>query len=467
MFKNYLLYYLTAFTTFISLTSCNKVFENEGFTAYFGGEILNPQDSIIIFLKDGKVIDTITLDKNNRFLHKFDSLTPGLYTFQHTPEYQYIYFDKNDSLMIRLNTNDFDNSLSFCGRGDEKNNYLINQFLLNENERNDLYELLDQDFITFSKNIDANYNKRKADYLKRRAEIGWSENFDKVAKAGIDLNYYFKKELYPFVHQYKTGESVHEMLPKDYYDFRKSIDFKNVELANFSPFIKYVTSMLNNLAFTKNNYKLDETSLDSNIYKLNVTDSLIKNKTIKNVILNNIAYMYLLQDQNMCSNTKFFEKYLELSTDVEQQNEVRSIYNAVQNLNVGKKLPEISLVDKNFNSITTENLSKGKETVIFFWSTEALSHFNFVHKKVESYRKLFPNVQFIGVNINDTNENWVATLNQNKTLGITELKSTNFAQVKEKWVITKIHRTIILNPDGSIKNAFANLLDVDFGKELK
>ncbi|GAW90036.1 hypothetical protein FPS14_contig00038-0012 [Flavobacterium psychrophilum] len=43
-----------------------------------------------------------------------------MYTFKHEPEYQQIYFEKNDSLMVRLNTNEFDNSLTFCGRGDEK-----------------------------------------------------------------------------------------------------------------------------------------------------------------------------------------------------------------------------------------------------------------------------------------------------------------------------------------------------------
>ena len=71
-------------------------------------------------MKGEKVIDTFFLDKTIVFFHKFDLLTPGLYSFKHDPEYQYIYFDKNDSLMLRLNTLDFDNSLMFCGRGDEK-----------------------------------------------------------------------------------------------------------------------------------------------------------------------------------------------------------------------------------------------------------------------------------------------------------------------------------------------------------
>jgi len=129
MLKKYLVYILPL--SFIVLTSCEKSFEQDNFEAYFGGEIINPQNNFVLFLKNDKVVDTIFLDKNNRFLHKFDSLAPGLYTFKHLPEYQYIYFDKNDSLMIRLNSLDFDNSLAFCGRGEEKNNFLIDSYLKN------------------------------------------------------------------------------------------------------------------------------------------------------------------------------------------------------------------------------------------------------------------------------------------------------------------------------------------------
>ena len=113
MIKNYIKYFLPlSIILFSTLTSCKKVFEEDNYIAYFGGEILNPQDKFILFMKDNEVIDTIFLDKNNRFMHKFDSLAPGLYTFKHNPEYQYIYFDKNDSLMVRVNTFDFDKALS-------------------------------------------------------------------------------------------------------------------------------------------------------------------------------------------------------------------------------------------------------------------------------------------------------------------------------------------------------------------
>ena len=194
MLKKYLLYLLPL--SFITISSCEKSFKKDNFEAYFGGEIINPQNNFVLFLKNDKVIDTIFLDKNNRFLHKFDSLAPGLYTFKHLPEYQYVYFDKNDSLMIRLNSLDFDNSLAFCGRGEEKNNFLIDLYIKNEQDKTTLYEVLDRDIQSFTKNIDSVYNVRKIHYLKRKSEINWSDSFDKIAQGGLDFHHYYKKELY-------------------------------------------------------------------------------------------------------------------------------------------------------------------------------------------------------------------------------------------------------------------------------
>lgn len=468
MLKNYLQPQINIiFFCVLFLFSCQKSFDDSNYIAYFGGEIINPQSNEILFMKDGKVIDTIFLDKKNRFLHKFDSLAPGLYTFQHAPEYQYIYFDKNDSLMIRLNSLDFDNSLAFCGRGDQKNNFLIDQFLKNQSDFSSLYVLLEKDYKQYNKSIDSIYNIRQSEYLKRKTEIKWSDNFDVFAKASVDFNYYHKKELYPVVHHFKTNNKVYDSLPSNYYDFRKNINFNNNEFANFSPFIKYITSMLNNISYVRNKHNFDELSLENNIYKLNATDSIISNQHIKNMVLNNIAFMYLLEDQNMYNNKKFIDRYLELSTDKEQQLAVKNIYDAVQNLKVGNKLPNVSLINENFSAFPLNKITNNKVTVIFFWTTNANSHLVAVHKKIKKYKDEFPNVNFVGINVNDSKENWLKSIQVNDLHSNTELYSSDFQEIRKKWVITKIHRTIILNEDGSIKNAFANVFDANFANQLK
>ena len=89
---------------FLSLLSCNKDFKKDDYRAYFGGEVLNPTNRFIYFSKDGVVIDTIPLQKDNTFFVQFDSLAPGMYTFKHDPEYQYVFFDKKNKLVVSLDT---------------------------------------------------------------------------------------------------------------------------------------------------------------------------------------------------------------------------------------------------------------------------------------------------------------------------------------------------------------------------
>ncbi|MDP5028334.1 MAG: thioredoxin family protein [Flavobacterium sp.] len=466
MIKNYIKYLLPlSVVLFTSLTSCKKVFKEDNFVAYFGGEILNPQEKYVLFLKDDEVIDTIYLDKNNRFMHKFDSLAPGLYTYKHNPEYQYVYFDKNDSLMLRVNTFDFDNSVVFCGRGDEKNNFLMELFLKNDADRSLMYDKFDKDVKSFIKNIDSSYAIRKSFYLKRKAEIGWDENFDLVARASLNFHHITKKEIYPYAHQFRTGENIRTKLPSNYYDHRKEVDFNNAVLTNYSPFIKYVSVMLNNVSLQKDHLDLNENSLENNIEKLNITDTLIKNQKVKNVVLNNVAMMYLLEDQNMYNNQKFIERYLKLSSDTKNKEEIRELSNSVKNLKVGNTLPNINLTITANETVAINSIIT-KPTVLFFWTSHAESHFVASHKKIAELQVKYPNYEFIAVNVNDSKINWENALKKYKFQIAKEFHVEDFELVKKKWVITKIHRIIILNADGTIKNGFANLFDVNFEQNL-
>ncbi|MGV6846346.1 MAG: hypothetical protein ACWA42_09515, partial [Lutibacter sp.] len=128
---------LSIFT--LSLLGCAPSTELNKTATYFGGQIINPKSNYVLFLKDDAIIDTIKLDKRNHFLAKFNQLKEGLYTFKHGVEFQYIYLQPADSVLVRLNTWNFDESLVFTGKGSAKNEFLINLFLQNEKEDELMY----------------------------------------------------------------------------------------------------------------------------------------------------------------------------------------------------------------------------------------------------------------------------------------------------------------------------------------
>jgi peroxiredoxin len=447
----------------LSFASCSN---KEGYTAYFGGQVTNARVPYILFSKADKVLDTIVLDKNNRFSVKFDSLTPGMYSFKYDTDYQYVYFDKNDSIVVNFDSDDFDHTVVFSGRGERKNNFMVELYTLNESDRYNAYDLYDLHYKQFITKIDSVYAARKAFYNKSRKDIEWSEDFDFYARARTDFSYFSRKEYYPYIHARRTGENIKSMLPSDYYSFRKKINFNDKRLVTFSPFLRYLNSMLNNMAITRN-YKggnLKEDALKNNIDKLNIADSIFKDPAAKNDVLNSIAFNYLLEDQNILNNQKFLERYMQLSTDDSKDNEIRKIGAASKNLKEGGKLPEVKLVDVNNKPV---DLAEGtdKQTVIFFWTSCARTHLENVYEHVEMLKQKHPDVHFVAVNV-DKDTEWKRVMAQQPfTLG-TQLRALDFRELKDKWVFTKINRTIILNPDGTIKKPFTDILDPKFGSEL-
>lgn len=451
--------------TIAALTSCKD--DDNDYSAYFGGIVTKPTIPYILFIKDNKVIDTLPLDKENRFFVKFDSLSPGLYSFKHEPDYQYVYFDKNDSLIVSINTSNFDKSIVFSGKGDRKNNFMMDLYLDQENDRKVNSEIYNKDFKTFKRITDSTYSKREDFYKKNKADIKWSNGFDFYANARLKLNYYIKLEQYSYTQKQKTKHKAIPQISSDFYNFRRTINFNDSRLTNYSPFVRYFTAMLNNMTinpeYSNSNY--DENSLNDNIVKLDIADSIFTDKKIKNEVLNNIAFAYMLKDHNVIDNQRFLDHYLKLSTDNPETNDIRKMSEAVLLLKEGKKLPKIKLLDTNNKLFDIQN-DIVKETVIFFWTSCAQSHLDLIYKKLNILKQEHKNVNFIAINIDEDKE-WRKTLSDHDFETALQLRAGNFQALKDKWVFTKINRTIILNADGTIKNAFTNLMDEYFTNYLK
>ena len=446
----------------LALVSCSD--EGADYSACFGGVVTNPRAPYVVLSRNNAVIDTIALTKDNRFFVKFDSLTPGLYSFKHGSDYQYVYFDKNDSLMVSINTANFDESIVFSGRGERKNNFMMELYLLHEHDRREGYGIYDRDYKQYQKAVDSAYALRKAFYEKKKAEIQWSKDFDFYANARLNLNYYTKKEYYPYVHARRTGKQVRSGLPANFYAFRKEVDFNNPKLTNFSPFVRYITAMLNNMAIERSK-GLAENALRDNIAKLHITDSIFTNEAVKNEVLNNVAFAYLLEDQNIINNKKFLEEFAKISTDSSRDNKIKRMGEAIEELKKGNKIPEVPLVD-NENIAFDINDDVNSQTVIFFWTACARTRLEAVYQKVAALKDQHPDVDFIAVNV-DSDKEWKSMLRQFPFEDAEQLRTTNFDTLRDRWVFNKINRTIILNPDGTIKNAFTDLMDNSFASYLK
>ena len=456
--------YFYIFLLYFIFISCNKKQEGE-YVAYFGGHVVNPSEKFVLFYKDDILIDTLFLDSKNFFFKKFDSLAPGMYKFVHNPEYQYVYFEKNDSLLVRINTVIFDESVVFTGNGDKKNNFLIKLYNEIENDRNNYFEIFNYDTKKFNNYIDSIHLKNKNYYQKRKSEINWSENFDNYAKASLNFSHLTKKEFYPVVYQMRNGKSIMDSLPKNYYDYRKKIDFNDKNLSSYSPFVKYLTAMLNNMAYCKSK-QTDECSFINNINKLHLTDSIFKDKNTKNELLKNLATIYFLQDQDTDNNEEYIKTFETFSSNSNDIKELKSIAQNIKNLTENNFLPNIEL--KNIKNETLNSVNQIKQnTVIFFWDINFHSHYNAVHKKIKILQSKYPKYNFIGICIEKNQELWEKKVNSFNNNSIQNFRNTNLDSLSSKWFVNKINRTIIIGENGKIKNAFTSIFESNFEDDLK
>lgn len=155
---------LTALST-LFIISCKK--EEEKNYTVFAGKITNPQsDSVYLYFPErekgfalnekGEFYDTIQLDQK------------GYFYFSDGREQAELFLFPGDSLYIKLNTQQFDESIVYSGKGFEKNNYLAKKFLHEEavgKSSAQLFSLIPADFKekfkTHTSRLEAELNSSK------------------------------------------------------------------------------------------------------------------------------------------------------------------------------------------------------------------------------------------------------------------------------------------------------------------
>ncbi len=433
---------------------------------FFGGKIKNPQGEYVYFSKDEKVIDSAKLNKENRFSFQLDSIKTGLYSFKHGPEFQYLYLEPQDSLLIYLNTWDFDESLIFSGKGSAENNYLISLWLKQEkNEKNFKYNyrLDEAEFSAIvTKGIQGeldNYNQ----FIEGMEETP-SEFFDKLAKAGIYYPYYFIKERYAYNHKRALKLKKLPTLSNDFYNYRSSVDLNDESLLNYWAYTPYLYAYLWNLAYEMNNNDASKNNIALNY--MHVVNDKIHLESFKNELLANSMWKSLsdvyLSDKDF---NKIKDCFFKDCSDEQIKNELKKSIQQKEKLKKGDTLP--LLIASNFKGekININTIAKNNSTVIYFWPKD-LGNAEMLYKKLNVLKKEYPHIVFIGIERNKNNADWnnfIKTKNLSKNNQFKILKSSEYYT----WFDGDMARTIIINDKGNIQNGYLFFNNKSFEKHLK
>jgi hypothetical protein len=454
----------------ISLVSCDSKIDSSCGQAFIGGEIINPVNDHLVLYDDTSPIDTLYLDKDNRFSYKIETLSPGLHSFIHGGEYQVIILEPNDSIMLRLNTLDFDESLVFTGKGSKKNNYLINLYNDLDDEDKTIYEiskLEPEQFLTVIDSLKAE-KIEKLDKFNLKYES--SDLFKKVALASINYSYSTHKELYPFRYFGRHEIINRSSLPPNFYDYRAEIDYNDDVLKDFYPYYNFLFPHFNNLALdhyfelTKDTV-FDRNSIVYNLNKLDLMNEVVEHKDIKNNLLKYATRNFLSYNNSDTDCDAMYTSFQSKSTNEEHSEYITSLYNTIKKLRPGNKFPDVELINYK-NEVTNINSMFDKPTVVYFWSHAIKNHFKNSHMKVAELKVKYPNINFISININaDKLTMWKRLLNQNNFPLEGEYRFRDADAAKKILAIQYINKVIVVDRNNMIITSNANMFSGDF-KEL-
>ncbi|WP_418638962.1 TlpA family protein disulfide reductase [Winogradskyella sp.] len=463
-----------AITLLSTVFGCHFKGNNTSDYAYLGGEIINPKNnSVTLYNTEGKILDSITLDTNNRFIYKVDNLEPGLYSITHGGEYQMLLLESNDSIMFRLNTYDFDESLVFTGKGAKKNNYLIKTYLSNEKEAKQLVKYSKMEPEAFNDFVEKRRNSQLDEFHQFLMQNEESEFFKSIIEANINYNAYADKEIYPFAY-FGNNKLIHiKDLPKDFFEHRNHIDYNASHLSRFFAYNRFLSSHIENLAthtyYEHNAFhsKFNRHTMDYNMSKLDLIDSIITNETIKNNLLKYKAIDYISHNHTEIEANKFLDYYLTKSTNDEDQRYMKDLVSSLKRLRQGNPLPNIALV--NYND--TEHLITSiinKPTIIYFWTSNSKSQYRNSHFMVDKLKSNFPQMDFISINVNDNDDKfWKKIINNYSFPTINEFKFKNSKLARKTLAVNYLNKAIIVDENAMILHPNANIFSSDFKETLE
>lgn len=432
---------------------------------YFAGEIVNPTADYVVLFDGDIAVDSAKLDEENRFSFVLDSIEEGLYHFNHEPELQYVYFKQGDSLVVRLNTLYFDESLVFSGKGEEINNFLLERFLKHEEESGMIRSLYQLEGDAFEHKIDSLIDDGLSDLANLSGEGVLSEKEEKIGNASIVYHYNIYKEDYPFKHKRRTGHKATSKLPEGFYDYRKGLDFNDKDLTYLRPYYNYMINHVGNLSYMactngcKNHDNIVRDQLHFNKHKLRLIDSLVQEAELKDNLYRYVAIDYLVNvHDSPDNNQEFIDIFHTLSGNNRHTEEVNTLYEGIQNLQPHRKIPDVTLSNIEGKVVSLQNIiHEGNEkTILYFWTGTDRRHFENITKRVAQLSSEKPKYSFVGINIKTDEKNWRAFV-QNSGLDAThQFRADDFETLTKALVVFPLNKCIVTEND-EIVDAFANI----------
>ena len=448
MFKKLYLLFFVAVVVLLS----NCVPSNKNSSTFFGGKIINPKTDNVILFTNEIAIDTFFLDDENKFIGEIKNVEEGLYYFVHGNENQYIYLEPKDSLLIRLNTWDFDESLVFSGKGGDRNNILIDCFLENEKDDKLFYQYNKLSPQDFENKVDS-LKEVKINTLNQYLETHPNETdgFAKILTVALTYPLYARVEKYPVVHSNYKGKEHFVKLDASFYDHRDNVEFNNNSLMYYPPYSYFIRNYLYNKAYSKG-HKLNTKNYtpEFTIDLLNIVDKEIDSEITKDAFLKQtiVTHFYSKSSNELDSNV--FDTYFKLTSSKEDKKQIENLINDTKAIKIGEEIADFELFDYSDVPHSIKEVIKDRNVVLFFWNPKNVSEW-YIKSRMEYLENTYENIDFIQIKINGDLKNKIDNLD------IKNQYYLNPESEAHRFLMSTMPRSVLINKEGKVVNGYASI----------
>ncbi|MCX6221030.1 MAG: TlpA disulfide reductase family protein [Bacteroidia bacterium] len=413
------------------------------------GKIEKPStDSLSIKDNVQKVLHVMKLNDDFTFNDTLE-ITEGYYSLNSGTESTQLYLKPGFDIHLTFNTDKFDESIAYAGKGAPENNYLAKKFLLVES----LGKFKDYQYYG---QLEENDYLKLTDSLYNLNMTLFNENSQRFDKEFIyleisTLKYQKLREqaLYETTRRMITGINDFKVSSDYYPRLFKEIDLSNEKLLKISDYIYFVDSYIWQIT---NNQLNGNDSIDFQLSYLETIEKGIANKKLRQE-LSYIVGKYRLDRSKKLD--KVFEKIKANIENIDYINEIEPKYQTLKKIEKGALSPSFQLHDINEKKIALEDL-KGQIVYIDIWSTTCLpcmAEIPHLKKLEESF--IGKNIKFVSINVIDSKEHWQETVKEKEMGGIQLFAPDTKVPFFKDYLVRGIPRFILIDKNGRIIDSSA------------
>lgn len=401
----------------------------------------------------------VNLDSSGSFSAVLPIDTVQSVIFHHGKEISNLYIRPGDDLSLTVDSNEFDETLKYTGKGAKINNFLASMELMNDSLKSliELTKLEEDSFlVAYQRNFQEKENALQNAEVDDEAFVKWYLGSNKWELA-------FGLLSYP---AYRSQFLKEEFTPSDkYFSYEDSLNLYDPSNLIYKNYIPYIQRRISKNMMWRFEGKGPQ---DVSVFIMASVEEIkdIPNEAIKEELLFRLVDRSIIQLKTEDRNILLTE-WKALNPSEDRLRKVKKQLSFLDNLAKGRPAPGFTYANTEGNTVNLKDF-RGKVVYIDVWATWCGPCIK-EHPDMEKLQAQFEEeeVAFVSISIDESPEPWIKMVKE-KGLGGHHLYADGAwkSTIIKDYGIIGIPRFILIDQEGNIVDSNAERPSGDIASEI-